>query len=88
MDSFLDNIPKFLSLQPDQRPDSKAIVETIRHKSQVCYFPLKLPDRKQVTKDHESPVHIVWPHRLVLIGEHDMTCKYWALIGQYLQVGT
>lgn len=72
--SFLDNIPKFLSLQPDQRADTRAIVETIRHKSQVAYFPLQLPD-KVIPKAKEGPVHIVWPHRWEHDKDPDMLCR-------------
>ena len=72
-DSFISNIPKFLSLQPDHRPDHRQIVSKIRDISQICYFPLKLPARpasvcRRDRGDSEAseqprPLHIVWPHR-------------------------
>ena len=70
LESFLSSIPKFLSLQPDFRPDQSEIVSRIRNVSRVCYFPLKLPEQKQVVgkiRTDKTPLHIVWPHRW----EHD-----------------
>ena len=71
LESFLSSIPKFLSLQPDFRPDHSEIVARIRNISQVCYFPLKLPEQNQSlsrkNKNDDTPLHIVWPHRW----EHD-----------------
>ena len=72
-DSFIGSIPKFLSLQPDHRPDHRQIVTKIRDISHICYFPLKLPARpasvcrrdRGVSDSSEEPrpLHIVWPHR-------------------------
>ena len=72
-DSFISNIPKFLSLQPDHRPDHRQIVSKIRDISQICYFPLKLPARPasvcrrdggdSEASEQPRPLHIVWPHR-------------------------
>ena len=70
-DSFITNIPKFLSLQPDHRPDHRQIVTKIRDISHICYFPLKLPARpasvcrrdRGDAGEEPRPLHIVWPHR-------------------------
>jgi len=69
LQSFLSNIPKFLSIQPDHKPDSKSIVSKIRNIAQVCYFPLQLPlkELKNSQEKPNQPLHIVWPHRW----EHD-----------------
>ena len=45
LSSFLSCLPSFLGLQPDCKPDSKQMVDQIRSKSQVCYFPLQLPSQ-------------------------------------------
>ena len=69
LSSFLQNIPKHFKTQPDYRPDTKIIVEKIRDKSRVLYFPiyeeLKLLDLGE--KNSSDVLHIVWAHRW----EHD-----------------
>ena len=75
LQSFLTNIPKFLSLQPDHKPDTKLIISQIKNIAQVCYFPLQLPVRNfDLPRNNcieaeklNDPLHIVWPHRW----EHD-----------------
>ncbi|ROT63539.1 putative glycosyltransferase-like domain-containing protein 1-like [Penaeus vannamei] len=67
LESFLREIPRHLKLQPDHRPDSHAITQLIRDKSQVAYFPVNIAHKTRCPKDALEPLHIIWPHRW----EHD-----------------
>ncbi|CAL4147112.1 unnamed protein product [Meganyctiphanes norvegica] len=67
LDSFLREIPRYLKLQPDHRPDTLSIVETIRDKSKVLYFPIYISHLTRSPKDALEPLQIIWPHRW----EHD-----------------
>ena len=77
MQSFLDNIKKYLSLQPDQRPEPTRIEAEIRKKSQVCYFPLQLDkiQRRALGNIDDNPLHIVWPHRWEHDKDPEMFCR-------------
>lgn len=52
MDSFLNSIESFLKLMPDFRP--KNIQNTIRLKSTVLYYPVKLIDENILAKEEYS----------------------------------
>jgi len=70
--SFLDNINSFFNKQPNCKPDTASIRETIEAKSSILHFPVKAPfidelDIFEQVDCGERCVHIVWPHRW----EHD-----------------
>ena len=67
LNSFLHNIGSFLKLQPDFKPDVSTLKQQIKDKSQVLYFPIKLPKYRILQPKAEKPLHILWPHRW----EHD-----------------
>lgn len=67
MNSFLDNIDKFIKIMPDYKV--KNIVSLIKPKSSVLYFPINFSiidgvkkKSRKVTSINDV-VHIVWPHR-------------------------
>uniref|UniRef100_A0A0A9XQP4 tRNA-queuosine alpha-mannosyltransferase n=1 Tax=Lygus hesperus TaxID=30085 RepID=A0A0A9XQP4_LYGHE len=63
-ETFLKSIKAFFKVQPDFRP--KGLEGEIRQKTRVLYFPV-MYDVGSHSKDYESTLHIVWPHRW----EHD-----------------
>lgn len=77
MESFLDGIPRLLHRIPDRegRPAAAAIVEAVRSKSVVMYFPVALPpvppghataggtSGTSTTPARAARLRIVWPHR-------------------------
>ena len=69
LSSFLQRIPKHFKTQPDFRPNTARIVEEIRIKSRVLYFPIYEELKLLVTCGNTrlTDLHIVWPHRW----EHD-----------------
>ena len=82
--SFLSCLPSFLGLQPDFKPNTKQIVEQIRARSQVSYFPLQLPKLPQgtVRKPESRVLHIVWPHRWEHDKNPELFCRVVTKLGQ------
>ncbi|KAK8378184.1 hypothetical protein O3P69_018865 [Scylla paramamosain] len=67
LESFLREMPRHLKLQPDHRPDTHSLVEAVRAKSRVLFFPVNISHKTRSPKDALEPLHIIWPHRW----EHD-----------------
>lgn len=69
--SFLDNVTPFLNLQPDCK--MKTVVEMIKPKCQVLYFPIRFHAMpKEIPNSQNSNcLHLIWPHRW----EHDKNPK-------------
>lgn len=61
MNSFLDNINKFLKIMPDCRP-APDIRTQILLKAQVLYFPININIIPIKVKTYDT-LHIIWPHR-------------------------
>ena len=58
MESFLDEIPTFLNVVPKHsRPDKESIVDDIREKSRVLFFPLSIERNRFLRCAYSDTLH-------------------------------
>jgi glycosyltransferase involved in cell wall biosynthesis len=64
MESFLDNIyPMLFRRMPQDQIPKSPMMDTIRAKSRVLYFPIPALPTSLSTVSKVGPLHIVWNHR-------------------------